>query len=154
MTILKFDVNRQVIKGRTHEVLVNNTSNFLKLCFEFDKDDDTWDDLTKRVLFSSKNSKVYCKELDNNGQVIVPWPVLTEKYFLFTLYGIGEDDLRVTCQQMKISLDESGFQTEIEKDLPHESSIVEDIYDRLNNSIEMEVTYDDGSSETFNVVVK
>lgn len=154
MTILKFDVNRQVIKGRTHEVLVNNTSNFLKLCFEFDEDDDTWGDLTKRVLFSSKNSKVYCKELDNNGQVIVPWPVLTEKYFLFTLYGIGEDDLRVTCQQMKIRLGESGFTTEIEKDLPTESSIVDDIYNRLNNTIEMEVTYSDGSSETFNVVVK
>ena len=55
-----------------------------------------------------------------------------------------EDDL-ILCDN---------FKEEIEKDLPHNSSIVEDIYNKLNNTIEMEVTFEDGSTETYDVVVK
>lgn len=154
MIILGFDVTKQVVTKRsTSERLINNSSNYLKLCFNFTEE--TWDEVTsKRVLFTSEHSKVYCKELDENNTVIVPWEVLTEKYFLFTLYGIGEDNLRITTTQKKIVLEESGFKEEIEKDLPHNSSIVEDIYNKLNNTIEMEVTFEDGSTETYDVVVK
>jgi len=154
MIILGFDVTKQVVtkKDTTNERLINNSSKYLGLCFNFTEE--TWDDVTKRVLFTSKHSKVYCKELDNNNQVIVPWEVLTEDYFIFTLYGVGDNDLRITTTRMKVYLEESGFSTEIEKDLPHNSSIVEDIYNKLNNTIEMEVTFEDDTTKTYNVVVK
>lgn len=154
MITIVFDVEKQVVRKRKNcEELVNNSANYLKLCFNFK--DESWDEVTsKRVLFSSKHSKVYCKELDANNTVIVPWEVLTEKYFLFTLYGIGDDNLRITTTQKRIVLEESGFKEEIEKDLPHNSSIVEDIYNKLNNTIEMEVTFEDESTQTYNVVVK
>lgn len=155
MITIGFDVDKQIVtKRKNSERLVNNSANYLKLCFNF-KEETSWDEVTsKRVLFTSKHSKVYCKELDANNTVVVPWEVLTEKYFLFTLYGIDENDLRITTTQKRISLEESGFTEEIEKDLPHNSSIVEDIYNKLNNTIEMEVTFEDGSTNTYDVVVK
>lgn len=153
MIIIGFDVDKQIVEKRNSERLVNNSANYLKLCFNFKGD--TWDEVTsKRVLFTSKHSKVYCKELDVNNMVIVPWEVLTEKYFLFTLYGIGDDNLRITTTQKRIVMEESGFKEEIEKDLPENSSIVEDIYNKLSNTVEMEVTFEDGSTQIYDMVVK
>lgn len=153
MITIVFDVEKQVVQKRKNsERLVNDSSNYLQLCFNFKED--TWDNLTKRVLLSSKHSKVYCRELDENNACIVPWEVLTENYFLISLYGTGENNLRITTTPKKVFLENSGFLTELDKDLRPNKAIVEDIYDRLNNTLEMEVTFEDGSTETYDVVVK
>lgn len=155
MITISFDVEKQIVTGKPNEdtnKLVNNSCNYLELCFNFKGEE--WENLTKRVLFKSKNSKVYCKQLNNENKVMVPWEVLVGDSFTFSLYGIGDENLRITTTQKKVRLIDSGFDSKVEEALPPTPSIVDDIYNKLNNTIEMEVTYSDGSTDTFDVVVK
>lgn len=186
--ILGFDVEGQFITRRDNDRIVNRSVNFLELCFNF-KDTETWEDLTKRVLFKS-NSETYCKQLDSENKVVVPSEVLTGDSFVFTLYGITDDPVvRVTSNLMKITMVNSGFTGDSIVPGPGNRSVIDDLYaqvtglsddvgnldvsvgalestvsgigdditainGKLNNTIEMSVEYTDGTSETFDVVVK
>ena len=151
--IISYDVEGQFVTRRDDERVVNRSVNYLELCFNF-KDAETWEDLTKRVLFKS-NGETYCKQLDSENKVIVPSEVLTGDSFVFTLYGITDDPVvRVTCNLMKITMVNSGFTGDSIVPGPGNRSVVDDIYARLDNTVEMEVEYSDGNTETFNVVVK
>jgi len=131
MIVLNFEVVKQTVSQKNFEKLVNDSSNYVKLCFDF-KDPD-WSDVCKRILFHSRSSETYCKELDENHEVIVPWEVLTEDYFVFNLYGVDES-LRITTTPKKVSLGNSGYSDEVEKPLPPTPSVLDDIYDRLDNA--------------------
>ena len=109
--------------------------------------------MTKRVLFRNEDTPVYCKELDNENKVIVPFEVLTKGYFTFELYG-STNDIRITTNQVTIYLKNSDYTDIVEEALPPTPSVLDDIYNKLNNTIEMEVTYTDDTVETYNVVVK
>jgi len=206
MQVISFFVEKQVIRQVNNETLVNDSTNYLKFHFDFDSD---WDDVVKRVLFKG-SSEVYCEALDNNDDVIVPWEVLTGDYFIFTIYGVGSDDLRITTPQRKIGLARSGYTADVEQALPATPSTLDAIYaaisdvsdsvstvngrvdttngnvtalgtdvnqvksnvlnlqtdvtqaesditaieGKLDNTIEMEVTFEDETTATYNVVVK
>ena len=153
--ILSFNVNGQQVSKKDVDVptLVSDSVNYLELCFSFPKTENEWAELTKRVLFRNDENIVYCKELDNENKVIVPFEVLVGGYFVFELYGFDED-IRITTNQVKFYLEDSGFTNIIEEASGSSDSLIEDIYNRLNNTVEMEVTYLDDSTETYNVVVK
>ena len=132
MIVLNFEVIKQTVSQKNFEKLVNDSSNYVKLCFDFI--DKNWSDVYKRVLFHSRSTETYCEELDENHEVIVPWEVLTEDYFVFNLYGVGEDSLRITTSPQKVSLKESGYSDEIEKPLPPTPSVLDDIYNKINEA--------------------
>lgn len=132
MIVLNFEVIKQTVSQKNFEKLVNDSSNYVKLCFDFI--DKNWSDVYKRVLFHSRSTETYCEELDENHEVIVPWEVLTEDYFVFNLYGVGEDSLRITTSPQKVSLKESGYSDEIEKPLPPTPSVIDDIYNKINEA--------------------
>ena len=193
--ILGFDVEGQFVTRSDDERVVNRSVNYLELCFNF-KDTETWDDLTKRVLFKG-DGETYCKQLDNENKVVVPSEVLTGDSFVFSLYGVTVDLMvRVTCNLMKIIMVSSGFTGDSLVSGSGNRSVVDDVYARLDgldvtvtghttvlsnlgddvdslestvngigdditaingkldNTVEMTVEYPDGSSETFDVVVK
>ena len=130
--IIGFDVDGQFVTRRDDERVVNRSVNYLELCFNF-KDTETWDDLTKRVLFKG-NSETYSKQLDNENKVVVPSEVLTGDSFVFTLYGITDDDpvVRVTCNLMKITMVSSGFTGDSLVPGPGNRSVIDDVYARLD----------------------
>ena len=132
MIVLNFEVIKQTVSQKNFEKLVNDSSNYVKLCFDF-KDPD-WSDICKRILFHSRSSETYCKEWDENHEVIVPWEVLTEDYFVFNLYGVGDESLRITTTPKKVSLGNSDYTDEIEKPLPPTPSVLDDIYNKLDNA--------------------
>ena len=130
--IIGFDVDGQFVTRRDDERVVNRSVNYLELCFNF-KDTETWDDLTKRILFKG-NSETYSKQLDNENKVVVPSEVLTGDSFVFTLYGITDDDpvVRVTCNLMKITMVSSGFTGDSLVPGPGNRSVIDDVYARLD----------------------
>lgn len=130
--ILGFDVDGQFVTRRDDERVVNRSVNYLELCFNF-KDTETWDDLIKRVLFKG-NGETYSKQLDNENKVVVPSEVLSGDSFVFTLYGITDDDpvVRVTCNLMKIIMVSSGFTGDSLVPGPGNRSVVDDVYARLD----------------------
>ena len=154
MTVYDFNVNGQKVsrEGKLPDDIVNDSYNYLELRFCFEKDSE-WENVTKRVLFRNEDTPVYCKELDNENKVIVPFEVLTKGYFTFELYG-STNDIRITTNQVTIYLKNSDYTDIVEEALPPTPSVLDDIYNKLNNTIEMEVTYTDDTVETYNVVVK
>ena len=61
MIVLNFEVIKQTVSQKSFEELVNDSSNYVKLAFNF-KDPD-WNNVYKRILFQARSSKTYCKEL-------------------------------------------------------------------------------------------
>lgn len=131
MLTISFYVDKQNIQQRNSENLVNDSSNYVKLHFDFGTD---WDNVTKRVLFKADSTQVYCKELDNNNEVVVPWEVLIADYFTISLYGVGDNNLRITTPQKRIHLAYSGYSDEIETPLPPTPSVIDDIYDSISET--------------------
>jgi len=128
MQVISFFVEKQEIRQVNNETLVNDSTNYLKFHFDFDSD---WADVDKRVLFKA-TSDVYCKALDSNDDVIVPWEVLTGDYFTFSVYGVDDNDLRITTPQRKIGLARSGYTEDIEQALPATPSTVDDLYNGIS----------------------
>ncbi|WP_405296351.1 hypothetical protein [Methanobrevibacter sp.] len=153
MAVYDFNVKGQEVQSKDKlPILVNDSYNYIELRFCFGENSE-WENLTKRVLFRNEDNPVYCKQLDNENKVIVPFEVLTKGYFTFELYGITEE-IRITTNQVTIYLKNSDYTEIVEETLLPTPSVMDDIYNKLNNTIEMEVTYSDDTVETYNVVVK
>ena len=127
--LLCFDVCEQSVSRTDSVSVVNDSVNYLGLKFTFKGE--TWTNLDKRVLFYSKGDDAYCEPLDNNNEVIVPFEVLTNDYFFFSLYGLG-DDLRVTTNKMRIYLQDSGFTGDGVAPSGDHRTIVKKICDRID----------------------
>lgn len=148
---LSFEVTNQTMVRTDSYRVVNCSNEYLRCSFEFKSDD--WNDLTKFVLFKY-DKNVYRVALVGSA-VIVPHEVLGSDYFIVSVYGVDNDNKRITSNRLNVYLGESGFTKDTSNPIPDtETDIVEDIYNRLNNTIELSVTYEDETTETFNVVVK
>ena len=121
---LEYTVTNQVIEKNNRKKAANLSQKYLRLCFEFTED---WDNLTKFALFKVGEDN-YRQALDND-KVIVPSLVLKNKKFLFTLYGVDNNDLRITTNLVRVNLLESGFVHEaIDDDMLDDPNVVEQIY--------------------------
>ena len=162
---LECEITNQIMKVLTSDDnLVNWTEDYLTLSFTFKTSD--WDNLTKFALFKTRGSDTYRIGLVNDT-VLVPHEVLTSDYFVFSVYGINSSTLRVTTNQVKVYLANSGYTKTTVPTIPDPSTdIVEEIYiaiaththtlDKITDTdtVEMVVTYDDDTTDTFHVVVK
>lgn len=122
---IEFEVNCQSIKRVNNPQPANKSQKYLQLCFDFKTDD--WIDLTKFALFKANNTNY--RESITNDKVLVPNACLQENTFSFTIYGIDNDEMRITTNQVYVHLNESGYSQEVENDIPDDDpSIVEEIY--------------------------
>ena len=122
---LEFTIKKQVCKRNDEETVVNLSNNYLELSFDFKSDD--WQGLTKFALFHAKD-ETYRVPL-HEDKVVVPFDVLTEERFSFMVYGVNDDELRITTNQNVIYLLNSGYTKDVVDDITEDDiTIVEQIY--------------------------
>lgn len=105
---LCYDVTNQKVTRNAKKFIVNRSQNYLRLVFDFKTAD--WEDTIKYCIFHH-NGKHYRKLLDDD-EVTVPSVVLQDRSFRFTLYGVngeGEDDIKITGEEITVHLRESGY---------------------------------------------
>ena len=149
---LTFDISNQTVTRTDTCNVVNLSQEYLYLVFTFKTTD--WNNLSKYCLFKDKTGTYYKKHISTDT-VLVPAKCLLDDYFTFTVYGLGDDDLRVTTNEIKVYTGFSGYKSgEGEDDSLDDPTLAEDIYSKLDNTIEMTVVFEDESSATYDVVVK
>ena len=122
---LSFEVSNQSVKRVERRELANYSQEYLQLSFDFKTSD--WSGLTKFALFKCKG-KAYRVALTED-KVLVPNAVLRGDRFTFMVYGVNNDDVRVTTVSTLLYLEDSGFTEDVEDDLPDDDpGIVEQIY--------------------------
>lgn len=112
--ILEFDIIGQILHKKSNPCLANDTQNYLSLALSFDE---AWDDYTNKYAIFTYKGKHYQTALlyDNEAEAylqIVPKEVLKGKGFYVMCYG-GVGDERITTNQVRIDLLESGYTTDI-----------------------------------------
>ena len=105
---LKFKIEKQSLERTDNERVVNETINYLQLCFTFSED---WEDHTKYVFFRN-NCKNYTYPI-NEDTVVVPKEFLTQNRLIFGVYGIQSNETeithRITTNLISILLGASGL---------------------------------------------
>ena len=166
--ILEFEVNNQILTGTDNDKIVNLSNKYLGMTFTFKTSD--WNDKVKFALFRTRGSGAYKVALDNDS-LTVPHEVLTNDYFTFSLYGVNEDNVRITTNIIKVYTIQSGYTSKVENPFPDDDpGVIEQIYLAINEramiehdhelvdvvdvgTLEMVVTFEDESTATYNVVV-
>lgn len=103
---LQFEVVKQQLKRIDIEEPVNNSQEYLRLCFDFKTDD--WTGSNKYVFFRVHRVN-YQYPLTETDDIIVPSIFLTGKHVDFGVYGVL-DDYRITTNSLRIQLDDSKFE--------------------------------------------
>ena len=105
---LEFTVNNQTLKRKDSNQVVTSSSEYLRLVFDFETDD--WTGLSKYAFFRTGHIN-YPFELTED-KVIVPAYFLNDKYFLFGLFGVGDGDVRITTNVLRLHLENSYYDSE------------------------------------------
>ena len=131
---LEFTVTNQVIERMDKGRPANLSQEYLELCFTFSTD---WVGLAKFALF--KTSEGTLRTALSQDKVLVPASVLSGKKFLFSVYGVDGDDLRITTNLVRVNLLESGFTHDTindDSDL-EDPTTVEEIYIEINKKADI-----------------
>ena len=112
--ILEYDIIGQIIHKTSQPCLANDTQNYLSLALSFDE---SWDSFTNKYAIFSYQGKHYQTVLAYDSEAeaylqIVPKEVLHGRGFFLMCYGATGDE-RITTNQIKIDLLESGYTTDI-----------------------------------------
>ena len=106
---LEFSVCNQTLKRKDTNNVVNGSSEYLRLCFDFQSDD--WVDLSKYCFFRSGHVN-YPFELTDEDNIVIPAYFLNGKYLLFGLLGMGDDSVRITTNVLRLHLEDSFYDAE------------------------------------------
>lgn len=180
MKDLLFDVEGQSVTRKDENSIVNCSSEYLRLCFEFSED---WSNLNKFIFFKCSDANYRYAII--NDKIIVPSAFLTHKKLVFGVYGVN-DDVRVTTNPIRINFIDSKFNGEFRDYDPsqYQPDVIEELYVLVNGkvdkeegkglfsgsyndltdkpslddldgfgTVEAEITYVDESSETVNLVI-
>lgn len=105
---LEFNVNNQTLKRKDSNQVVTSSSEYLRLVFDFETDD--WENVSKYAFFRTGHVN-YPFELTED-KVIVPAYFLNDKYLLFGLFGVGDGDIRITTNVLRLHLENSYYDSE------------------------------------------
>ena len=105
---LEFTVNNQTLKRKDSNQVVTSSSEYLGLVFDFETDD--WENVSKYAFFRTGHIN-YPFELTED-KVIVPAYFLNDKYLLFGLFGVGDGDIRITTNVLRLHLENSYYDSE------------------------------------------
>ena len=137
---LNFQVNQQTIKRINKSLPANKSQKSLQLSFEFETED--WSDLSKFALFTVDGLNYRVGLIEDKA--LVPNACLQADRFSFSVYGIDNQELRITTNRVIVYLTESGFTEDVENDIDDtDPSIVEQIYLDMNTSISNLKSYTD-----------
>ena len=129
--IISYNVDEQSVVRTDENVPVNRSVDYLELKFTFGEG--VWGNLTRKIEFYADKVGVYDLELDDD-KVTVPFEVLVGDYFMFSLYGV-DGDLRVTTNQVKVYLGQSGFIGDGVAPSDDKRTVVEQINDRIDDVV-------------------
>lgn len=112
--ILEFSIIGQILHKTSQPCLANDTQNYLYLALSFDE---SWDNFTNKYAIFSYQGKHYQTVLAYDSEAeaylqIVPKEVLKGRGFNVMCYGATGDE-RITTNQIRIDLLESGYTTDI-----------------------------------------
>ena len=112
--ILEFNIIGQILHKTSNPCLANDSQNYLSLALSFDE---SWDNYNLKYAIFTYKGKHYQTTLlyDNEAEAylqIVPKEVLKGKGFYLMCYGAYNDE-RITTNQIRIDLLESGYTTDI-----------------------------------------
>ena len=112
--ILEFNIIGQILHKTSNPCLANDSQNYLSLALSFDE---SWDNYNLKYAIFTYKGKHYQTTLlyDNDAEAylqIVPKEVLKGKGFYLMCYGATGDE-RITTNQVRIDLLESGYTTDI-----------------------------------------
>jgi len=105
---LEFNVNNQTLKRKDSNQVVTSSSEYLQLVFDFETDD--WENLSKYAFFRTGHIN-YPFELTDDS-IIVPAYFLNDKYLLFGLLGLGDGEVRITTNVLRLHLENSYYDSE------------------------------------------
>lgn len=108
---LKFKIENQKLTFLDKEFIVDKSNNYLKLFFEFATQD--WNDLHKFAILKNSKRKAYQFRITDKEAIIVPSEVLIGKYFLISIYGADINTNRITTNEIRINLKQSGYTANI-----------------------------------------
>ena len=115
-------------------VIVDHSSNYLKLSFDFTTND--WTGMGKYIIFHVKKHK-YLFELDAYNEIIVPDYCLVDKRLIFSVYGEDNNhETRITCEEKHLILRQSGYTNNTQapcSDLSDGSDMVIILKERVDN---------------------
>lgn len=137
---LKFIVNNQSLNRLDEQKPSTLSQKYLYLSFDFQTSD--WNGLVKFAIFTVNHKKYRVALVDDKA--LVPNACLESDTFMFSVYGLDDDDLRVTTNQVMVYLSKSGFCADVENDIPDDDpTIVEAIYLAIDNAIDTCENYAD-----------
>lgn len=112
--MLKFTIDKQIIKRVDDFDLVTDSINYVVASFGFGED---WTGYEKKVIFED-HSGAYELDLDENNTCVVPYEVLRRdddkefKRFKVSAYG-AKDVKRITTNRITIKVRNSGYREDI-----------------------------------------
>ena len=141
--ILSFSIYGQYLKRKDYKTIANKARNVLLCKFEFK--DTLWNGEEKFALFKNRTD-TYNIPLGNNNVVdcIVPWEVLTGKYFRLTVYG---GDL-ITTNEITIPLVKSGYTTDITPTREPSKDVFVEIIEELKEKID-DIVFEENALKLF-----
>ena len=105
---LEFTVNNQTLKRKDSNQVVTSSSEYLRLVFDFETDD--WENVSKYAFFRTGHIN-YPFELDED-KIVIPAYFLNSNYLLFGLFGVGDGDIRITTNVLRLHLENSYYDAE------------------------------------------
>ena len=140
---LEFNVVNQSLSLNDNDyVLVDKSNNYLNILIDYTTEE--WDNAIKYVLLKNKQKEAFLFEYSNTG-VKVPSKVLTGNNFRIMTYGVSEDNIRVTTNELLIRLNKSGFTSEISS--INDEDIDIDIFTSMELKLAEKVSFSDVDDE-------
>lgn len=107
------ETENQIIERTDDFEVVADSVNYLKAKFTFTED---WTGFTKLISFRHCCT-VVSTVLDENDEITIPFEVVKNPGFIFSLVGI-KDDVKITTNVYKIRIKESGYEEGASPDIP------------------------------------
>lgn len=129
MNIREFTVDNQILSQKDKTKIVNKSHNYLKLVFDFSTE---WDTTVKKYLICKDSKGNYQFDV-NEDTVIVPFPLIDERYLYITLYGVYPDKSRITTNEVVLKFVHSGYTKDISS---IDGEAAEDVISRFDLELE------------------
>lgn len=126
---LNFTIEKQTLKRTDNQQIVNWSNKYLVFNFQFSSE---WANLSKFLLIFCGGA-AYRFAIEQN-KFTVPYTLIKRKILLFSVYGIDNEEYRITTNKIRLILEDSGFEKEI-KTIGEEEltlDVVELIYTELD----------------------
>lgn len=130
--VLKFEINKQIIKRLDKEKPVQYSQKFLKAFFMFTDD---WNDFSNINIIFTFEGDSYCVPIKNPKHYVeVPADVLLGSGFYISAYGVNScGDKRITANRVFVPLKESGYTDKFTPVSPTQKDIFTDIWDEIHS---------------------